>query len=82
MVTLEDLLAELARLIAERLEPRPNAAMIPRLLSVAEAASYLGRSKHAVYRLIGAGKLRAVRLDRHVALDRRDLDALIERGKH
>ena len=81
-MTLDSLLAELARLIAERLELPSQAPTPSRLLSVTEAATYLGRSKHAVYRLIGAGKLRAVRLDRHVALDRRDLDALIELAKH
>ena len=52
-----------------------------RLLSVPEAADYLGRTVWAVRGLIDNGKLPAVRLDRRVQIDRLDLDRLIERCK-
>ena len=52
-----------------------------RLLSVPEAAEYLGRTPWAVRGLIDNGKLPVVRLDRRVQIDRLDLDRLIERCK-
>ena len=53
-----------------------------RLLSPDQAAIYLSLgSRWAVYRLISAGDLRAVRLLGKIRLDRVDLDALIERNK-
>ncbi len=50
----------------------------PRLLTVEEAAQYLGRSKEAVQHMIASGKLPTVRSDRRVFLDRHDLDRWIE----
>jgi excisionase family DNA binding protein len=52
-----------------------------RLLPVDEAAMLLGRTPQAVYHLIGQGKLPAVRSDRRVFVDSRDLDRFIEGNK-
>lgn len=54
---------------------------VRRLLSVDEAAVYLGRSKDAVQHLIQADKLPVVRSDRRTMLDIRDLDEWIENNK-
>ncbi len=54
----------------------------PRLLVPTEAAVYLGlRSRWAIYRLVAAGELPAVRLAGKLLLDLRDLDTLIETSK-
>jgi excisionase family DNA binding protein len=52
-----------------------------RLLSVEEAAVYVGRTKEAVQHLIAAGKLPVVKADRRVFLDIRDLDLWIDQCK-
>lgn len=53
-----------------------------RLLSPDQAALYLGLgSRWAIYRLIAAGALPAVKLAGKVRLDRVDLDKLIQTGK-
>lgn len=52
-----------------------------RLFTVEDAAIYLGRTKKAVQHLIASGKLRTVKCDHRVFLDRKDLDEWIERGK-
>jgi excisionase family DNA binding protein len=54
----------------------------PVLLNVKEAAIYLGRSKQSVQHLIFQRELPVVRVGRRVHLDRRDLDAWIERNKY
>ncbi len=53
----------------------------PRLLSVKEAAAYIGRSPTAVRELIWKGDLPIVRPDRRIHLDRNDLDAWINQHK-
>jgi len=54
----------------------------PRLLVPTAAAGYLGlRSRWAIYRLVAAGDLPAVRLAGKLLLDLRDLDVLIETRK-
>ncbi len=52
-----------------------------RLVSVPEAAEYLGRSTGAVREMIYSGKLPCVRFDRRVSIDLRDLENLIEHSK-
>src|SRR5579862_1786176 len=54
----------------------------PALLNVKEAAVYLGRSEQAVQHLIFERELPVVRVGRRVHLDRRDLDAWIEKNKY
>lgn len=52
-----------------------------RLLTVAEAATYLGRTENAIREMIRSGKLKQVNTDGRVMLDIRDLDSFIEAGK-
>ena len=49
-----------------------------RLLSVEEAAVYMGRTEEAMQHLIGSGRIPTVRIDRRVFVDLKDLDKLIE----
>jgi excisionase family DNA binding protein len=53
----------------------------PVLLTVKQAAVYLGRSEQAVQHLIFQRGLPVVRVGRRVHLDRRDLDIWIEKNK-
>lgn len=52
-----------------------------RLLTVAQAAIYLGRSEDAIRHMIGSGKIRPVRGDRRISIDVRDLDDWITTNK-
>jgi excisionase family DNA binding protein len=54
---------------------------MPRLLNVAQASVYLGRSEDAIRRLQSSGTLRATKLDGRVQFDLVDLDAFIEASK-
>ena len=58
-----------------------GAPVRPRLLSVEQAAIYIGRTTEAVQHMIASGKLPTVRSDRRVFIDVRDLDAWIEDNK-
>lgn len=53
----------------------------PRLLTLPQAARYLGLSPWTVWELIWRGVLPRVRLSRKILLDQRDLDAAIEASK-
>jgi excisionase family DNA binding protein len=68
-----------ADLVAERLEAAPVRRQ--RLLTVEQAAEYLGRSRLAVEHMIASGRLPVVRADRRVFLDVKDLDRWIESNK-
>ena len=53
-----------------------------RLLTVPEAAAYLGRTQHAIRHMRAKGELRGVqRGDNRVFFDREDLDRWIEMSK-
>jgi excisionase family DNA binding protein len=74
----------LADAIAERVYRRLTADLQrdnSRLLDVAAAAVYLGRSESAVRHLIGKKAIPCVRRDGRVQLDRQDLDDWLELGK-
>jgi excisionase family DNA binding protein len=58
-----------------------SATVAPRLLTVEQAAGYLGRSKEAVEHMVASGKIPTVRTDRRVFIDVRDMDRLIEDSK-
>ena len=78
--TFSDLVAtKLSRRLTE--SGQEAGKMRKRLLTVEEAAIYLGRPKEAVQHLIAAGKLKTVKPDRRVFLDIRDLDDWIEQNK-
>ena len=53
----------------------------PVLLTVKQAAVYLGRSEQSIQHLIFQRELPVVRVGRRVHLDRRDLDIWIEKNK-
>jgi excisionase family DNA binding protein len=52
-----------------------------RLVSVREAAALLGCSQEAIRNKVASGELRAVRHDRHLRFDMRDLEQLIDNSK-
>ena len=54
----------------------------PALLSVKEAAVYLGRSEQAVQHLVFEKELPVVRVGRRVHLDKKDLDSWIVKNKY
>ena len=80
---LESLSESLADKVAAKLDPQGAVAqhIQPRLLTVRQAAKYLGCSEASIYHQIKAGKLVVVRRDRRVFLDVRDLDRMIEACK-
>lgn len=71
---LQDIAARLYQLLESRREKPLHAQ---RLLTVSEAAVYLGRSENAIKLLIHRGKLPVTRLDSKTQLDRNALDKLI-----
>ena len=83
MTALMDALAKrVADEVCSRLsEGSTGATVKPRLMTVEQGATYLGRSKEAVEHMIAGGKLPTVRSDRRVFLDVRDLDRWIEQNK-
>jgi excisionase family DNA binding protein len=72
-----------ARVLASRVASQNPAAydprkVTPRLLTVAQAAEYLGRSENAVKLLFHRGKLPGTKIDNRLQFDRNVLDRLIE----
>lgn len=70
-----------ARMKADTEQSASASAIRPRLLTVEQAAAYLGRSKASVQHMVSDGVLPTVRSDRRVFLDMRDLDNWIDRAK-
>jgi excisionase family DNA binding protein len=56
-------------------------AVRPRLLTVEQAAVYLGRTEEGARHLIASGRLATVKMDRRVFIDVKDLHRLIEKSK-
>jgi excisionase family DNA binding protein len=84
-VTLDSIIESLASAVAAKLrghsggsEHAGSSSIAPRLLSVNQAAVYLGRSKEAVQHMVAARKLPVVRDGRRVLLDVQELDRWIE----
>jgi excisionase family DNA binding protein len=67
--------------IAARVAARLNKSEEPRLMSVNEAAAYIGRTPKALRHMIAAGAVPDVREGSRVHLDRADLDQWIELRK-
>ncbi len=84
VLDLAPVLRELAQLIAHKLEEQCGGSkrIEQRLLTVKQAAQYLGRSEASVQHLIAKGTLRTFRADRRVQLDVQDLDRWIADHKH
>lgn len=83
-IDLDSVIDELADRVVAKLEQRlaGGHAMIPqRLLSVEQAAEYLGRSKASIQHMVASGKVQVVRADRRVFLDIRDLEKWIAESK-
>src|SRR5262245_37700267 len=87
-VTLEALVGAIAEKVAAQVKAELQAEtqngrhIEPVLLNVKEAAIYLGRSEQSIQHLIFSHELPVVRVGRRVHLDRRDLDAWIEKNKY
>jgi excisionase family DNA binding protein len=77
--TLELFLTAMADAIADKLEQRQGTRR--RLLDVEQAAEYLSTSESGVYNLVADDKLKAVRIDRKLRFDVRDLDKFIDDAK-
>lgn len=83
-----DPLAGLTEAIADAVARRVREAMrepmkpMARVMSVSDAALYTAHSAGAVRSWVRSGRLRAVRIDGRVLLDRGDLDAMIESAKN
>jgi hypothetical protein len=78
------LIEAIAERVAALLRPQLKAdhAVRPRLLTMQQAAVYLGRSENAVRCMEKLGKLPVVRADGRVMFDVVDLDRWIESGKN
>ena len=79
-LTFDRLLEALAEKLATKLSQEPS-RLYPRLLSIDQAAIYLGRTREALQHLATSGKIPTVRADRRVFLDRLDLDKWIDENK-
>jgi excisionase family DNA binding protein len=83
-LTLEAILDALAARLAARLRSesgKTNEQSIrPRLLTIEQAAAYIGRSKEAVQHMTAARKIPVVRDGRRVFLDVKELDRWIEQN--
>jgi excisionase family DNA binding protein len=76
----ESLLEILAEKLAGKLSQEPS-RLYPRLMTIEQAATYIGRTPEATQHLASAGKIPTVRADRRVFLDRLDLDKWIDDNK-
>lgn len=75
---------ETLRLVVAELEAikkHLGARITPRLLSLDQAAAYIGRTRRAVEHLVKANAFATVRYDDRVMVDRRDLDAWIDKSR-
>lgn len=69
----------IADAVALRLVDR--AVLTPRLLTLDQAAVYLGLTKDALKAKVHLGRVPTVELDKKLRFDRQDLDRLIEQSK-
>jgi excisionase family DNA binding protein len=83
-LTLDDILDALAARLAARLQPGSlgvaDQRIQPRLLTVEQAAAYIGRTKEAVQHMTAARKIPVVRDGRRVFLDVKELDRWIDQN--
>lgn len=77
---IDRLLEILAEKLARRLS-QDSPRLQPRLLTIEQAAIYLGRTPEATQHLASSGKIPTVRSDRRVFVDRHDLDEWINDNK-
>jgi excisionase family DNA binding protein len=55
--------------------------LVPRLLTLDQAATYLGLTKDALNAKVHMGRVPTVDLDKKLRFDRHDLDNIIEKSK-
>ena len=79
-LTFERLMEVLAEKIADRVRVDSH-RLYPRLLTIAQAAAYLGLQADEVERLIARRRISTVRIDRRILLDRDYLDQWIKDNK-
>jgi excisionase family DNA binding protein len=75
---IEPLVSAIAEAVISRIDARVTG---PRLLTIEGAAKYLSMTEDAIRHKVTNGKLRAVRADRFLRFDVRDLDLWIESNK-
>jgi excisionase family DNA binding protein len=76
----EQVMVKVKTAVSHLLESAPRVQ--PALLNVKEAAIYLGRTEQSIQHLIFDRELPVVRVGRRVHLDRKDLEAWIEKNKY
>ncbi len=69
----------IAEAVASRLQNL--AVLVPRLLTLDQAATYLGLTKEALKAKVHLGRIPTVELDKKLRFDRLDLDRVIEQKK-
>ena len=69
----------IADAVADRL--RDNGIIAPRLLTLEQAATYLGLTKDALKAKVRMGRIPTVELDKKLRFDREDLNRIIEQNK-
>jgi excisionase family DNA binding protein len=69
----------IADAVAHRL--RDNGVVTLRLLTLEQAATYLGLTKDALKAKVHMGRIPTVDLDKKLRFDRQDLDRIIEQNK-
>jgi len=79
-LTFERLVEVLAEKIADRVSVDPR-QLYPRLLTIAQAAAYLGLHRDDIEQLTARHKIPTVRMDRRILLDRDDIDQWIRDNK-
>jgi len=79
-LTFDGLLEALAEKLATKLSREPS-RLYPRLLTIDQAAVYLGRTRETLQHLISSNKVPTVRADRCIFLDRLDLNKWIDENK-
>jgi excisionase family DNA binding protein len=68
-----------ARLSSNPVTPQPITPLVPRLLTIKQAAVYLGSAVWAVREAIWAKDLKACKIGRRFVIPREELDAYIDR---
>ena len=69
----------IADAVAARLQS--HGILVPRLLTLDQAATYLGLTKEALKAKVHLGRIPTVDLDKKLRFDRLDLDRIIEQSK-
>lgn len=81
----DSLIAAFAKRVAAQVKAElageSTGAVKARLLTVEQAATYMGRTEEAMQHMVASGKVPTVRIDRRVFVDVHDLECLIEDSK-